>query len=380
VASLAIVVVSRQTYAQTATPPAPTPASAAPAESAAQQPEAPAGDAPAASSIFSNMRLRGYSDVGFGRPLQEKLPEGGLQDSKTSFQIADLHLFFTSKLGEHWSFLSELLITSDFSNEFGAEIDRLIIQYNANKHFKLGWGKFNGGVGYYTNEFHRAKFFQTATGRPLMFTDEDNGGILPVHQIGVTVAGEIPSGALGLRYIGEVTNGRAFHDPTATPVQNWSDENNLKAVNGGLSARPDALPGLDIGFSVYRDTIEPPLGKLHETIFAVHGIYVTPQFEFLNELIILQHTPEAGGTTATTKSFYTQVSHRFGRVRPYGRYEQQEIPDDDPVFAAFGSRKAASAGVRFELDQFAVLKVQYDHARQYGEWANGAHVQLAFAF
>jgi hypothetical protein len=358
---------------------------AASRSSQAQTPEATPQEAPPPqettdNSMFSHMRLRGYSDVGFGKPLQEKLPEGGLQAGTTSFQIADLHLFFTSKLSDHWSFLSELLITSDFTNEFGAEIDRLMIQYQANKYFKMAWGKFNAGVGYYTNEFHRAKFFQTATGRPLMFTDEDNGGILPVHQVGVTVSGEIPSGSLGLRYLGEVTNGRAYKDPDATPVQNWADENNLKAYNGGLSARPDALPGLDVGFSVYRDTIEPPAGKMHETISAVHGVYVTPNFEFLNEFVLLQHTPDGGGETATTRSFYTQVSHRFNRVRPYVRYEQQHVPEDDPVFGAFGSRKAISGGVRFELEPFAVLKVQYDHARQYNEWANGAHVQLAFAF
>ena len=352
----------------------------------------PAPDAPALpqelpSSVgLSNMRIRGYADVGVGKAPQEKLPEGGLQKSKASFQIADFHLFVTAKLSDQWSFLSELLITSDFSNEMSAEMDRLVFQYNPNKHLRVGFGKFNTAIGYYSNEFHRAKFYQTATGRPFMFTDEDNGGILPVHQVGITVQGEIPSGVLGLHYIGEITNGRAFNLNSAE-VQNFSDGNNGKAVNVGLFVRPDAAPALDAGFTVYRDTLEPDgLGKVRETITAVHAVWMTPNFELLGEMAILTHDVEATAVTATSKTLYTQVSKRFGIVRPYARYEYQDVPAADPVFGvgdvaiAFGIRKAVSGGLHFDIRQFAVVKVQFDHALQHGEWANGAHAQLAFAF
>jgi hypothetical protein len=343
---------------------------------------------PAPTSVLSNMRIRGYADVGFGKPPQEKLPDGGLQNATSSFQIADFHLFVTAKLSDDWSFLSETLITSDFTNETSAEMDRMLFQYGPSKHLRVGFGKFNTSIGYYSNQFHRAKFYQTATGRPLMFSDEDNGGILPVHQIGITVQGEIPSGALGLHYIGEVTNGRSFNSNSAE-VQNFTDGNNGKAVNAGLFVRPDAAPGLDAGFTVYRDTLDPDaLGSVRETITAVHAAYLTPNFEFLNEVAILAHHFDEGGVTATSKSFYTQVSNRFGITRPYVRYEYQDVPATDLVFRAghedvaipFGLRKVVSGGVRVDLRQFAAIKVQVDHALQNGVWASGAHAQLAFAF
>src|SRR5258705_13869795 len=66
--------------AQVATPPAPVTA----AQEVPQE--------PAPSSVLPIMRIRGYADVSFGKPQQEKLPEGGLQNSKSSFQIADFHL------------------------------------------------------------------------------------------------------------------------------------------------------------------------------------------------------------------------------------------------------------------------------------------------
>ena len=41
--------------------------------------EPPAAQEPAPAGILSNLRMRVYADVGFGNPLQEKLPVGGLQ-------------------------------------------------------------------------------------------------------------------------------------------------------------------------------------------------------------------------------------------------------------------------------------------------------------
>jgi hypothetical protein len=338
-----------------------------------------------AAALFGHMQIQGYADVGYGNPLQEKLPAGGLQGSTASFQIADLDLFFSSKLSEHWSFLSELLITSDFTNEFNAELDRLLVQYNPNKYLRAGFGKFNSGIGFYPDEFHRAKFFQTATGRPMMFSDEDNGGILPLHQVGLTVQGEIPSGAIGLHYLAEVSNGRSFRQGSAE-IQNWVDSNNIKAVNGGLFATPDAVPGLRLGFSLYRDTLDPDAGNVQETITAAHAVYLKSPVEFINEMAVLKHRTEATGLTATSKTFYTQLAYRLGVTHPYFRYDYQDVPLTDHVFTLgdvtppLGLRRATSAGLRVDVNSLIVFKVQYDHALQNGAWANGAHAQLAVAF
>ena len=88
----------------------------------------------------------------------------------------------------------------------------------------------------------------------------------------------------------------------------------------------------------------------------------------------------------TSKSFYSQASPRFGKLRPYARYEYQDVPVEDPVFGvgdvavAYGIRKAISGGLHIGVHQFAVVKVQFDRALQHQVWASGAHVQLAVAF
>src|SRR5258705_9128931 len=122
-----------------------------------------------------------------------------------------------------------MLVTSDFGNDHSIEMDRFLISYKVKDYFHVSLGKFNTAIGYYPNAFHRARYFQTATSRPIMYSDEDNGGILPVHSIGVTATGKINSGALGLRWVAEVSNGRSTSKEEA-PIQNFVDEGNGKAV------------------------------------------------------------------------------------------------------------------------------------------------------
>jgi hypothetical protein len=263
-------------------------------------------------------QMRGFSDLGFGRPLFEKMPEAVLKGSAHSFTIGDFDLFTTARISDRLSFLAELLITSDFTNNFGAEIDRMMLNYSVNDYFKIGVGKFNTAIGYYSNAFHRARYFQTATGRPLMFADEDNGGILPVHSIGVTTSGKLPSGPLGLHWVAELANGRAstsLSDPggEVVDVQNFVDENNTKAVNFALMASPPAWHGFQVGASFYRDRLRPePLPDMSQQIMSAHVVFVRTNFEILNEAAIVRHAYVGSGHVWKSLTSYTQVSRKFG--------------------------------------------------------------------
>jgi hypothetical protein len=42
---------------------------------------------------------------------------------------------------------------------------------------------------------------QTAVGRPFIFAFEDEGGILPIYNVGLSAAGRVPSGGLNLQYV-----------------------------------------------------------------------------------------------------------------------------------------------------------------------------------
>jgi hypothetical protein len=387
----------------------PPPAAAAPGSSPLAAPASPpalsASDQATADAIvqeansggvdahtFGKLQIRGFSDFTFGRPLEENLPgyngdqtpvSGHVAGDTYSFAVGDLSLFISSQLTQKLSFYSELLITSDFTNAWSAELDRAVLQYKANDYFQIGVGRFNTALGYYTNEIGRAKFFQTATDRPFMYTDEDAGGVLPVHSVGLTMTGKIPTGAVGLHWVAELSNGEASNSfrAGAEPDQNTYDENNRKAYNLGLFVQPEKLAGFKAGLSVYRDILEPAgQPKVRENIIGAYAAYVRPKYEFLNEVAILSHSPAGSPTTYRSWMGYTQVDRRFGHVRPYLRLEYQAVPRFDPLIGGIGVRKDFEAGIRYDFGEYMAIKAQFGRTYLGGTWAIDPQVQLAFTF
>src|SRR5262249_54574160 len=134
------------------------------------------------------------------------------------------------------------------------------------------------------------QYFQTAIGRPIMFSDEDNGGILPTHNVGITASGLVSSGKLGLHWVAEIANGRSSTNPDV-PIQNFVDENNGKAVNFGAFIRPEQIHGFEAGFSIYHDTLHPANSpQVGQLILAGHVVFVGSRLEWLNEAAVVRHS------------------------------------------------------------------------------------------
>jgi hypothetical protein len=361
------------------------------AGAAADAQAAPPADPTDHTHTLGPVQFQGFSDFDYGRAWFEKLPVTGLAGSPQSFTIGDFDLFTNMKISERWSVLGELLVTSDETNEFSVELDRFLFTYRHNQYFKISFGRFSTALGYYTNAFHRAQYFQTGVGRPIMYSDEDNGGILPVHNVGVTATGKIPSGSLGLNWVAEVANGRSA-EPNTVPVQNFVDQNNGKALNLAAYIKPDWLRGFETGFSVYRDTLHPSLGSIGEIILSAHAVYVGSKLEWLNEGSLLRHDLQAASRVYHSTTSYSQASWAFGKTRPYVRYDYQNVPSTEPIFgdlpgslggslAGSLARWGPSIGVNRRISDYVALKLQYGRLSQrYVPTANGFTAQLALAF
>jgi hypothetical protein len=145
------------------------------------------------------LKIRGFFDVDFntgavGNSLIYPLPS-----SNSVFRAGEFDLFMTSKLSEKWSFVGELVIGTDQSNEWGLDMERYQLTYRANPNFEISAGRYHTAIGYYNTAFHHGTWFQTAAGRPFMYYFEDSGGLLPVHSVGVTATGLMPgTGSLNL--------------------------------------------------------------------------------------------------------------------------------------------------------------------------------------
>jgi hypothetical protein len=336
------------------------------------------------------LRIRGFGDVNFHGDNYH--PLGG-QGDKTAFTLGQLNLFVTSDISDKFKFLGEIVfeagpdniygVTRGTENTFGVDVERYLLTYSQNEYFNLSAGRYHTAIGYYNTAYHHSTWLQTTTGRPLLFEFEDKGGILPIHNVGVEAYGSIPSGPLGLHYVAEVGNGRESRSPiTEEPVQNIVDDSNGKAVNFELFARPIKIPGLQLGFSAYRDKLVPttqpvPVGQ---TILAAHAIYSTPNFEWLNEALVVRNTPE-GGHTYATPGWYSQISRRFGSYRPYFRYQYINASPNEPIFPDIALRAGPSLGIRYDASESVALKLQYDYTSLRNQNAvQGLQAQVGFTF
>jgi hypothetical protein len=336
------------------------------------------------------LRIRGFGDVSLHG---NNYHPAGLPADKTAFTLGQLNLFVTSDISDKFKFLSEIVfeagpdniygVTRGPENVFSVDVERYLLTFSQNEYFNLSAGRYHTAIGYYNTAYHHSTWLQTTTGRPLLFAFEDQGGILPIHNVGVEAYGSIPSGSLGLHYVAEVGNGRESRAPiTQEPVQNVVDDTNGKAVNFELFARPARVSGLQFGFSAYRDKLVPDTQPVFvgETILAAHVIYSTPNFEWLNEALVVRHTPE-GGHTYQTPGWYSQISKRFGSYRPYFRYQYINASPNEPIFPDIALRAGPSAGLRYDASESVALKLQYDFtALRNQSSVQGLQAQVGFTF
>jgi hypothetical protein len=322
------------------------------------------------------LRIRGFGDISLIGGNQDAQPANNIPAQTTSFALGELDLFITSDISEKFNFLTELVfeggpdniygVQRGVPNAFKVEPERYLIQYSYNDYLNISAGRFHTAIGYYNTAYHHSTWFQTTTDRPYLFAFEDEGGILPTHTVGVSATGLIPSGSLGLHYVAEVGNGRASRDPLVQePVQNEVDDENHKAYNLAVFARPEAVPGLQTGFSVYRDLLIPINSpKVSETIMAFHAVLERQKYEWLNEVLLDRQALANGGRVYNTPGFYSLVSRQFGAWRPYFRYQYVNVAKTNPIFPDVGLQNGPSVGIRFDASEFVAVKFQYDHTFQ----------------
>jgi hypothetical protein len=391
--------------------PAPTPAGAPAADAAASASAAPAPqEAPVTQAADVDMgghsmsipggpviKFRGFFDFNFGvgsiaNPLVFPIIDGGcgtcgnpITVPHTTFQAGEFDLFITSKLSERLSFLSEIVLGPDDTNVFGLDIERYQLTYKANRYFAATAGRFHTSIGYYNTAYHHGVWFSTAEGRPIMYLFEDSGGILPVHMVGVNVTGAVPhTTKLGLHYVAEVGNGLTSNTNNIAieSVQNFVSDRNAKATNVAAYIRPEMVSGLQIGGSWYHDRLYPTgEAGVTQNIESAYVVYLTPDWEFLNEAVLL--TNKQDGIIAPFRSpmSYIQAARKFGIYKPYFRYQYVRDHLGDPLNLLQGTYYGPSVGLRIDFAEYAAFKLQYNHLYQSTRMAgNGLNAQVAFTF
>jgi len=360
-----------------ATTPAVVPALTAPS------PVAAAEEAEVVNEVAPRLKLEIFGDAG----------AQSVSHDPDTFFFGSLDLFATAQLSKKITTLGELLFIAENDNSITVDVERLFFRYRQNRYFTATAGRYHSWVGYYNSAFNKAELLETTTDRPFMYDFDDNGGVLPMQDVGVNLTGNIPSGKLGLNYVVEFGNGRAWGLNTE-PAQSNQDANNSKSINGGLFIRPRKYSGLQAGFSLRHDNLTIPGPSIGETIATAHVVFNDGKYEILNEAALIKHD-EIGISEFNTNAFYTQWSRAFRQYRPYFRYQYFNAPSTDPVWAFsqpsnfapayvsgfVGRINGPSVGVRYNFNENAAIKFQYDRIQLRNlPAATGLTSQVAFSF
>jgi hypothetical protein len=341
------------------------------------------------------LNIRGFFDFNFGvgsiaNPLVFPIVADGCgtcgnppTPPHTSFQAGEFDLFMTSKLSDHLSFLAEIVLGPDATNVFGPDIERYQLTYRANPYFSASAGRFHTSIGYYNTAYHHGNWFSTAEGRPIMYLFEDSGGVLPVHMVGLSFTGEVPhTEKLGLHWVAEVGNGLSSNSAATESVQNFYSDRNYKATNVAAYIQPQSLSGLQIGGSWYHDGLNPAgLPEVRQNIESGYIVYLTPDWEFLNEAVLLSNHLAGMPGPFRSPMAYTQLARKFGIYKPYFRYQYVRDSVNDPVNLLRGTYYGPSIGVRIDFATYAAFKLQFNHLFQSNQLpGNGLNAQVAFTF
>jgi hypothetical protein len=331
-------------------------------------------DAAAHESPVPRLTLRGFSNVDYA--LNEKR-------RPNTFALGQFDLFVTSALSDNWSFLAEVSFEFNERNELGVDVERAQIRYAPSDAFSIAAGRMHTPLGYWNQTFHHGTWFQTTAGRPEMYLFEDQGGILPVHEVGLQAAGTLRARAVDLKYSVSLVNGRGR---VPDEVTNLQDHNGSKAVNAYLALAPGGVRGLEFGADVWLDTIpaDPDTpgraGEISERILGGYVAYLRPDVEILAEASRIRHRDKASGLTYGTWGLYAQGSWKVGRWRPYYRFDKVEVADGDP-FLPPTNLSRHTAGLRFDPMPWVGLKSEYHLTRRPGgDDVHSGRFQAAFTF
>jgi hypothetical protein len=351
----------------------------------AAQNNAPPASIPEVLHELHGIQWRGFGEVDY-KVLDQRTPElgtyGFVPGSHGKFYTGDFDLLLTSRLTDKTSVLAEIVFGEEDAQKFGVDLERVLLKYDYNDHLKMSFGRYHTGVGYYNTAFHSGSWLQTAADRPLIMEFANDGGLLPTQAVGLSFTGSIPSGRLDFNYIAEYGSSDTIRPDMNAPTVD--DENNSNHINVGLFARPESIPGLQIGGSIYHDKISDTthgsIFRLGQTIVNAHVVYIRHGIEFLNEGFLIRHDYEQSSAVYNTPAFYSQISKQFRRLRPFFRYQYINA-NQKGMFDDVALRHGPSFGTRYDLNDFIAFKAQLDHTLRKGQAdLNGLHFQLAFAF
>lgn len=342
-------------------------------------------------SADDGLPVHGFADVGLVRDGENNSTTRGRKGAA----LGTFDLYLTPQFGDRVKALVELAFEADRDGGIATDLERLQIGYLFSD-AATGWlGRFHTPYGYWNTAFHHGAQIQTSTLRPRFLDFEDKGGILPAHTTGAWL-----TGTLGM------TGGKAGYDLFAGNAPQINGANvgtNLAtahpagfsaAVNAGTYAgtgtlnmrqsgsashrtstgfnawyEPGAVDGLRLGLHGMRaEVIDDFANSTLLKMFGGYFAYTADPWEVLGEYYRFRNDDRSGATgTHGSWAGYTQIGYNVGRWTPFARAERAKLDQTDNYFGVQESGRSyrrVAAGLRFDVDPKAALKVEFSSTRK----------------
>ena len=330
----------------------------------------------AAPTHAQETKFHGFTDVTYrnGRRLSDT----------SAFALGQFDLYVTSRLAEKVSFLSETVFEFEpDAGEFVVDVERVIVTFAPTAHLRFAAGKHHTPIGFWNNAYHHGAAMQPTIERPGLFDFEDEGGILPIHTVGILAAGrDLTRAHLGYDVlVGNNIGGTAESDTRAA-----------KSVT--LAVHSQVTSMLRVGASLYSDRLAAGTATLRgdslafETTQRIFGGFVAYQgraIEVIGEYQGMRNTPDAPSTSAvgpvtTATGIVGYAGYRVGAVVPYLVYDETRGPNND-VYLPAGTNREGTFGLRYEYAATTVFKLELSRQAKSGTpTASVLTLQVAVGF
>lgn len=298
-------------------------------------------------------------------------------DSQTGegFAIGQVVGHLAATVSERLNVFGEFSATAHDS-EYTLEVERIIARYDFNNDYSLSAGRYHTPIGYWNTAYHHGAWLQTSVGRPEVV--RFGSPLVPIHFVGLLFEGDIPGSDRDLSYSVGVGNGRHSNIARAGDA---GDINDSRAWTATLKYQPTRVNGLDAGFGIYSDTVNPAGGiEVDEKIYSAYFALERERPEVIVEFIHSEHDATAGSASGAMDAYYAQFAYRLtgGReaFKPYLRVEKTEVDDSDPLLSPLNQNyKGAIAGVRYDFASSAALKFEY-RSEEFGNLGRDSNFQI----
>jgi hypothetical protein len=327
------------------------------------------------------LQLHGFSDV----TLRSRWTnEGGVRLNESGAGLGQFDLFISSQIRDRISFMGETVFELGADGGALIDVERLSIRYAWSDAFRLTVGRTHTALGYWNEAFHHGALLQPSVERPHALRFEDDGGILPVHAVGLEFTGELPVGRNSIAYAANVANGRGR---IVDVVQGQDDLNQDKAVSLKLSFVMDGAGTLVVGPAFYRDLIpgDPATpgreSAIHEWIPGAHLAWRSDGFDLFSEAFEVLHRDAGTRLDYRHRTAYVVAALHRGAWSPYAGVDAIDFQPGDPFFASMDADVwAGFGGLRYDFGPYATVRFEFRHENVGQGGSNGLALQSAFAF